>query len=60
MTIKILTIFLLGFAAGACACLYLNQYIEQQVAAKLDDIKTLQSAGYIPSFVDSNEFARIE
>ena len=59
MKLKTLIIFTLGFAAGFVANQYLTQHIETEVASRLDDQKVLQSAGYIPEFVDSNDYAVI-
>lgn len=54
MKLRTLFIFTMGFAAGFVANHYLTQHIETEVANRLDDVKTLQSAGYIAPFeVDS-------
>lgn len=60
MKLKTITIFLIGFAAGFAANQYLTKHIETEVASRLDDAKVLQQAGYIPEFVDSNDYALIK
>ena len=60
MNLKTLIIFLLGFAAGVAANQYLTSYINQEVASRIDDVKVLQSAGYIPFHVDSTDYAVIK
>ena len=59
MKLKTLFIFILGFIAGCAATVYLTQYIEQEVASRIDDKRVLQQAGFIPPFeVDSLEPAK--
>lgn len=60
MKLRTLIIFTLGFGAGFVANQYLTQHIETEVASRLDDRKVLQSAGYIPDFIDSTQAAWVK
>lgn len=58
-TIAVVCIFTVGAITGFAVHERLNDYIDQEVANRIDDQKVLQQAGYIPQFVDSEEFAVI-
>lgn len=60
ITMAVIGILLIGAVIGAYAYKTLINYVDAEVADKLDDAKVLQQAGYAPEFIDSNDYALIK